>query len=211
VSFSQAAQSVEKMLPSNMNVTDVFAGTLGAGTAQQALLAGVNSGKLLVNYNGHGSVEIWGSGLLNDSLASSLTNGTKLPMFVAMNCLNGFFHDVYTQSLATALMLSPNGGAVSVWASSGLTEPGPQFQMDQAFARALFTQPGMAVGDAVLRAKSGIEDSDVRKTFILFGDPMMRLKSAADMSAGGGKVPGLGDLPVIHPPLRDPRAGREME
>jgi hypothetical protein len=132
-------------------------------------------------------------------------------MFVAMNCLNGFFHDVYTQSLATALMLSPNGGAVSVWASSGLTEPGPQFQMDQAFARALFTQPGMAVGDAVLRAKSGIEDSDVRKTFILFGDPMMRLKSAADMSAGGGKVPGLGDLPVIHPPLRDPRAGREME
>jgi len=32
-----------------------------------------------------------------------------------MNCLNGLFHDVYTQSLAEALMLAPNGGAVSVW------------------------------------------------------------------------------------------------
>jgi len=209
VSFSQAALSVQRMLPSSMNVTDVFAGSLGSGTAQQTLLAGVNSGKLLVNYNGHGSVEIWGSGLFNDGLASSLTNGTKLPMFVAMNCLNGFFHDVYTQSLATALMLSPNGGAISVWASSGLTEPEPQFQMDQAFAQAVFSQPGMAVGDAVLRAKSGIEDSDVRKTFILFGDPMMRLKSATDTSVGGGNLPR--DVPVTHPPQREPRAGREME
>src|SRR5262249_44777402 len=38
VSFSQAALSVQKMLPANMNVTDVFAGTIGAGTAQQTVL-----------------------------------------------------------------------------------------------------------------------------------------------------------------------------
>ena len=176
VSFSQAALSAQNMLPSTMNVTDVFASTLGAGTSRQNLLAGINTGQLLVNYNGHGSVEIWGSGLFNDTLAASLTNGTRLPMFVAMNCLNGFFHDVYTESLATALMLAPNGGAVSVWASSGLTAPGPQFQMDQVLIRTMFSQYS-TVGDAVLVAKSGIADLDVRKTFILFGDPMMRLKS----------------------------------
>jgi len=176
VSFSQAALSAQNMLPSTMNVTDVFASTLGAGTSRQNLLAGINTGQLLVNYNGHGSVEIWGSGLFNDTLAASLTNGTRLPMFVAMNCLNGFFHDVYTESLATALMLAPNGGAVSVWASSGLTAPGPQFQMDQVLIRTMFSQYS-TVGDAVLVAKSGIADADVRKTFILFGDPMMRLKS----------------------------------
>jgi len=43
------------------------------------------------------------SGLFDDSAATSLTNGTKLPLFVAMNCLNGFFHDVYTQSLAESV------------------------------------------------------------------------------------------------------------
>ncbi len=175
-SFSQAALSVQKMLPQTMNVSDVFASTLGAGTARQNLLAGINAGQLLVNYNGHGSVEIWGSGLFDDSAATSLTNGTKLPLFVAMNCLNGFFHDVYTQSLAEALMLAPNGGAVSVWASSGLTDPGPQFQMDQQLVKTLFSQPSTTLGDAVLFAKSGIADSNVRKTFILFGDPLMRLK-----------------------------------
>lgn len=196
VSFSQAALSVQKMLPSNMNVTDVFSGSLAPGAAQPMLLAGINAGKLLVNYNGHGSVEIWGSGLFNDSLASSLTNGDKLPLFVAMNCLNGFFHDVYTHSLAAALMLAPNGGAVSVWASSGLTEPAPQFQMNQAFVRALFSQPSITVGDAVLVAKSGIADPDVRKTFILFGDPMMRLKSPL--------IQGVGNInpPLLHLPDR---------
>ena len=137
---------------------------------------GINAGQLFVNYNGHGSVEIWGSNLLDDTAASALNNGGRLPFVVAMNCLNGFFHDVYTQSLASALMLSRNGGAVAVWASSGLTAPTPQFQMDQALVKTLFTPPGISIGDAVLLAKSTIADRDVRRTFILFGDPAMRLK-----------------------------------
>jgi hypothetical protein len=189
VTFSQAALSVQSVLPRSMTVTDVFASALGPGTARQNLLAGINAGQLLVNYNGHGSVQVWGSGLFNDTAATALTNGDKLPLFVAMNCLNGFFHDVYTQSLATALMLAPNGGAVSVWASSGLTNPGPQFQMDRALVQSLFSQPNIALGDAVLLAKSGIADADVRKTFILFGDPLMRLKPVEL----GGQSPAAGE------------------
>jgi hypothetical protein len=84
--------------------------------------------------------------------------------------------DVYTESLATALMISPNGGAVAVWASSGLTAPSPQFQMDQTLVKTLAGSPWMPVGDAIMLAKSGIADQDVRRTFILFGDPTMRLK-----------------------------------
>jgi hypothetical protein len=166
------------MLPQTMNVTDVFASVVGPATAKQDILSGINSGQLLVNYNGHGSVQIWsGSALFDDTSAASLTNGNRLPVFVIMNCLNGFFHDVYTESLAEALMLARNGGAVAVWASSGLTVPDPQFQMDQALMQTLFAQPSSTtLGDAVLFAKSGIGDQDVRRTFILFGDPLMRLK-----------------------------------
>jgi uncharacterized repeat protein (TIGR01451 family) len=176
VSFSQASLAVQKLLPPTMNVSDVFAGTLGTGTARQDIIAGINSGQVLVNYNGHGSVEVWGGGLFDDTAAASLTNGNRLPVFVMMNCLNGFFQDVFTQSLAESLLLSQNGGAVAVWASSGLTAPDPQFQMDQALVKTLFAQPSIALGDAVQVAKSGIADADTRKTFILFGDPLMRLK-----------------------------------
>ena len=176
VSFTQAAQSVQSALPQNMNVTGIFTTSVGASTARQQILSGMNAGQLFVNYNGHGSVQIWGSTLFDDNAASTLTNGNKLPFVVAMNCLNGFFHDVYSESLATALMISPNGGAVAVWASSGLTAPSPQFQMDQTLVRTLAGSPWMPVGDAVMLAKSGIADEDVRRTFILFGDPTMRLK-----------------------------------
>jgi hypothetical protein len=116
-----------------------------------------------------------------------------------MNCLNGFFHDVYTESLATALMLSRNGGAVAVWASSGLTAPTPQFQMDQSLVKTLFTTPGISIGDAVLQAKSTIADQDVRRTFILFGDPVMKLKLP---QASSGMAPSVMNAPKSPPPQR---------
>lgn len=34
----------------------------------------------------------------------------------------------------------------------------------------------LAMGDAILKAKSQISDVDVRKTYVLFGDPAMLVK-----------------------------------
>jgi hypothetical protein len=47
--------------------------------------------------------------------------------------------------------------------------------MDQAFTTAVFT-PGETIGDAIQSAKSAITDTDVRRSFILFGDPSQRLQ-----------------------------------
>ena len=67
----------------------------------------------LVNYIGHGSTEIWAGGLLSSTDALALLNGLKAPVVIAMTCLNGYFQDVYTNSLAEALMNAPGGGAVA--------------------------------------------------------------------------------------------------
>ena len=92
-----------------------------------------------------------------------------------MDCLNGFFHDVYATSLSTSLMLAPNGGAVAVWASSGFTNAPPQATMDQTLLTILSGNPSATLGRAILQAKLGITDPDVRRTWILFGDPAMNL------------------------------------
>ena len=92
-----------------------------------------------------------------------------------MTCLNGYFHDLYTESLATALLKSPNGGAVAVWASSTLTEPYPQFQMNKELLRQLFGGTPVTIGDAVRAAKQATQDLDVRRSWLLFGDPSMKL------------------------------------
>ncbi len=184
-SFTDEAQSVQALLPKSINVTNVFATGLDPTTAGEEIRAAINSGKLIVNYIGHGSVEVWSrEDLLDDGAAASLTNGSLLPVFLIMNCLNGFFHDVYTESLAQALLFSKNGGAVAVWASSGLTSPEPQLQMDQNVVKSLFTQPSLALGDATRRAKSDITDSDARRTYILFGDPLLRLKRSTVSETG---------------------------
>ena len=176
-SFTKEAQSVQALLPKSLTVTNVFANGLDPTIAGEEIVAGINSGKLIVNYNGHGSVEVWsGDNLLDNRAAASLTNGPRLPVFLMMDCLNGFFHDVYTESLAQALLFSKNGGAVAVWASSGLTSPEPQLQMDQNVVKLLFSRPSPPLGDATRQAKSDITDSDARRTYILFGDPLLRLK-----------------------------------
>ncbi len=108
----------------------------------QQILAGLNKARCIVNYNGHGSTEQWSfADLLDDNSAATLNNGQRLPVYLLMDCLNGFFHDVYTQSLAESLLLSPNGGAVAVWASSGFTNAQPQGFMDQALLANIAQNP----------------------------------------------------------------------
>jgi len=174
--FTKDSQAIAAKLPSDMQVTNIFATDIDPGVARSQVLNALNSGELLVNYIGHGSVEVWsGENLLINETAASLTNAPRLPVMLSIDCLNGFFHDVYTQSLAETLMLNPQGGAVAVVSSSGLTNAPPQFHLDRSLVQALF-QKNTTLGDALIQAKSSIKDDDVRRTYLLFGDPLTRLK-----------------------------------
>jgi hypothetical protein len=133
-------------------------------------------GPLVLNYLGHGSVESWAGGALTSAGAASLEGGGRKPLAVLMTCLNGFFHDLYTESLAEALLKAPFGGAAAAWASSGLTDPDGQVEMDRALFRALFGEEEVTLGEAVRAAKAGAPAGDLRRTWILFGDPSARLR-----------------------------------
>ena len=93
-----------------------------------------------------------------------------------MTCLNGYFHNLYTMSMAEALLEAPNGGAIAVWASSTLTEPDQQSVMNAEMFRQLFSSSSVTIGEACQRAKSVVNDPDVKKSWMLFGDPSMRLR-----------------------------------
>jgi len=175
-SFTQDSQTVQAKLPSTLQVTDIFTDTVGTTGAKADIISAINSGQLLVNYLGHGSEEQWsGSDIFDTSSVSSLTNGSQLPVFLIMDCLNGFFQDVYSQPLGVTLMLTPSGGAVAVLASSGLNQAPPQTALDTLVVQNAFAK-GATLGDAIVKAKSKISDPDVRRTFILFGDPAMQIK-----------------------------------
>jgi len=175
--FAGASEEIRALLPAYLTVRKIFRGDFGSDAqAKGALLNGINQGALLVNFIGHGSVESWRGSLLTLEDADSLINGLRLPFFVNMTCLNGFFQNPYGETLAESLMKAKGGGAIAVWTSSGLTEPDKQAVMNKELIKLLFNGQSLTLGEATAKAKTSVSDQDIRKTWILFGDPTTRLR-----------------------------------
>ena len=180
--FEAPSVASEGAVSSVMPIDQFFRGEVDSSTATASLVTKLDTGPFLVNYLGHGSVEEWLS-LFYDANATSLTN-TNLSIYVLMNCLNGFFADVYTNSLAETLVKAPNGGAVAAWASSTLTEPDQQDTMNYQFLSNLAAH--MSLGEAAVAAKKTITDPDIRRTWILFGDPtLLGTPQSSTLTDGG--------------------------
>jgi hypothetical protein len=185
--FEQADDDVAALLPASLNKQKVYRRLAASDdAANQDIVSKFNAGLSLVVYSGHGNVDIWGGSIFssNDIVvngntrlgAMALTNGNKLPFVVVMDCLNGYFADPRLQGLAEALLKAPNGGAVASFASSGLTYPDGQHEMGEKMLRLLYDGAPIAIGDAGRQAKAFTTDQDVRRTWILFGDPTMKIR-----------------------------------
>jgi hypothetical protein len=175
--FEDMSEEVRTLITERMPVQMINRSSANDAVIRQQILDGINAGPRIVNYYGHGSVQVWtGAGLLQASDGPNLNNGGKLAVFTLMNCLNGYSHDAYIDSLGEALFKAENGGAVAVWASSGYTTAVPQGLMNNELYQQLFTNPSIRLGDAIRSAKAATFDPDVQRTWVLLGDPSMRVK-----------------------------------
>ena len=142
-------------------------GETDAATARRRLFKAIQRGQKVVNYIGHGSATIWNDFVLTSDDAASMNNNKHLPMFVMMTCLNGYLLDSGAYSLAEALMSADRAGAISVWASSGMTASADQVAMNQEFFRLIFSDVNqqLTLGEAIAGAKAVANDLDVRRTW----------------------------------------------
>ena len=93
-----------------------------------------------------------------------------------MDCLNGYFQDPNLLSLGEAFMKAPGGGAVAAFASSGLTIAQGQHEMGHELYMQLYGATPIALGDAIKIAKGATFDIDVKRTWIFFGDPSLKIR-----------------------------------
>jgi hypothetical protein len=173
--FEAASQALAPLLPANLRTNKIRRSEFDDGMAKRQIIEAINRGQKIVNYNGHGSFGLWRGGLLTSPDTAELENNERLSVFVMMNCLNGFFHEAASDSLSEALLKTDKGGAVAVWASSGLTAPGGQAVINAELYRQVFGGQVM-LGEAVRRAKVHTLDLDIRRSWILLGDPTMKLR-----------------------------------
>jgi hypothetical protein len=165
----------------------VFASAYPPGNPTADIVAAINRGAGLVSYIGHGNIDRWGAwsgGRLFDvTTIGQLANADRLPFVMTADCLNGFFVHPYTDAtIAEALLRKPDGGAVAVWSSSSLGTAGDQAALFAALLAALTADPPPTVGQAVMAATAAAARADVSpellSSYILFGDPALRLRLA---------------------------------
>lgn len=175
VNFQAASEQLAGQLPVMMMKQFINRNDGAAGQVREQIVKSINlTGPLVVNWQGHGSTQVWtGDGLLRTQDAAGLTNPAT-GLYVLTTCLNGYFADPQQQSLGEALLLNTAGGAFAVVASSALNQPGSQQRFNLLLYQYLFGK-GLSLGEALQQARAAVPDADVRNTYILFGDPTLRL------------------------------------
>jgi hypothetical protein len=181
IDFEDGSARLRSIIPDGVSVDEIIRGRLDDAATKGEVLDRVNRGQRIVNYYGHGSVDLWRGGLLTSTDAKEALGGDAHTLFFAITCLNGYFQDPTLDSLAESLVKAEHGGAAAVWASSGMCEADSQLFMNLELFRLIFSGDNsngeaLTLGKAVLGAKSATSDIDVRRTYILFGDPAMRLR-----------------------------------
>jgi hypothetical protein len=139
---------------------------------------GVNGGRFIVNYTGHGAPGIWSTAqmLRIIDVPAFTNNNGNLSLFTVFNCLNGVFTDPSIDWLSEILLKSPNGAASAVWSSTGSTTPDFQEIMSVRFYDTLGQGTYTRLGDGIRDAKLVTPSHDVTLTWVLLGDPALHIK-----------------------------------
>jgi hypothetical protein len=157
----------------------------------------------LVTYNGHASQWRWAVTDRDKNSSSpipqdapehlfyiwdvlSLNNSDAPFISLAMSCLTSQFHTPvdWGMTIDEHLLLRSTGGAAATWGSTGLSVAQGHFALERGFHKTLWGRETgrWHMGELVMGGYleqyswSGCCD-DVRRTFMLMGDPMMRVRA----------------------------------
>jgi hypothetical protein len=134
-----------------------------------------------MSYIGHGGIHLWASeSLFDTSRVSSLHPQPRMPLLLTLNCLNGYFHFPYFNSLAQELLKAEGKGVIAAFSPSGLSLDQPAHLFHRALLQELLSANHPRLGDAVLTAQEAYAASgafpELLLIYHLFGDPALRLR-----------------------------------
>ncbi|WP_300621436.1 C25 family cysteine peptidase [Dokdonella sp.] len=153
---------------------------------QSAIRDGIDDGRLLVHFIGHGGRYIWRTGppdlRKNNDLftlddVGSLNNGGRLPMVLSMTCYSAPFDNPTEDSIGERFLREPDKGAVAVFAASWRNSPSPAYS--KSIISELLT-PGATIGEAIVRGKKQSKDRILVEMYNLLGDPAVVLERPRD-------------------------------
>jgi hypothetical protein len=179
--FEGDAEELASGILSSKNPERIYLRRLGPPSTTQAIVNALDSGASLLSYMGHGGIQLWAhENVFDTSRVGSLHPQAEQPVLLTMNCLNGYFHFPYFNSLSEELLKVEARGAVAAFSPSGLSLNEPAHLYHQALLRALVSGQHVRLGDAVLEAQESYADSgafpELLRIYHLLGDPALKLR-----------------------------------
>ncbi len=172
--FAAGSRNMATSIPTGISVNYLDRTTQDPLVLRADIVNRINSGAAVVNYFGHASIGAWTNAqIFRNADAQNLTNPKETPLMVMIDCLNGDFAETNINGVAEAVMKQRFGGANAVWASSGWNTADIQEYFARDFYQKVFT--GMPLGEAARQAKMLYPVTDLRRTYIFFGDPTQSL------------------------------------
>ena len=182
--FVADSQEVARVFQKNrFTTTPIYFQTGGpASETRQQIINALNSGVDLFNYVGHGGVtQLADEGLLRNEDVSQLTNGARLPVFLAFTCAVGDGSYPGWDSLAETLLWRQGGGAVAALAASGMSDNSQAHILNLSVVKTL-SGPGRSqtLGEAVAAALTDFARQGgqryMRDIYPVLGDPALHMR-----------------------------------
>jgi hypothetical protein len=179
--FPADAEELSSRFFAGVDLRKIYLAELGAPSARERVASAFDEGASLVSYLGHGGIHLWaGENLLDVAGVEALSPQPAQPILLTMNCLNGYFHFPYFDSLSEALVKAEGKGAIAAFSPSGLSLNGPAHLYHGLLLQALFEGGHERLGDAILAAQTRYADSgafpELVSIYLLLGDPALRLR-----------------------------------
>ena len=180
-SVTLTIDGVSVSVPAGTSVTSLNLAELGADETRVRFLDGLNAGKGIVNYIGHGGYTVLADeGLLWAEDVDYLTND-KTPVMTAMTCLAGNFALPWVPSVAEQLVRKGGSGVAAMWAPSGMSENDLAVGLAETFYDSSNIRgTNTRLGGAVLASLKAYAGTDKPKYMLaiygLLGDPAMKIK-----------------------------------
>lgn len=181
--FEADAEEIATRLPGSREVKKIYLGRLGVTAARSAVAEAFDEGAFLMSYVGHGGIHLWADeNLFNIANVPSLARQTAQPILLTMNCLNGYFHFPYFNSLSEELLKAKDKGVIAAFSPSGLSLDGPAHRFHQALIGEIFYGAHERLGDAVLAAQAAYvltgASPELLAIYHVLGDPALTLHHA---------------------------------
>ncbi len=159
-------------------------------TARERLHSMINSGCLLMDYMGHAGALGWtNERVLSKEDVYNMYN-KKLPFFMTATC-NFVKFDVKDVSAGEYILLNPSGGGIGLYSAARTVYASQNERLNRFFTLKLFDKSDgeyPRLGDAVKYSKNKVGAEINKLSYMLFGDPAVRLNYPKDYNVATEKI-----------------------